>query len=160
MDTVSEARLELVNPALAGKIRQMAGILAGEGITLRVTQGLRTWAEQSALYAQGRTSPGAIVTNAEPGHSWHNYGLAVDLVPMTEAGQPDWNTSHPVWQRIVSLGESLGLESGARWRTFPDWPHLQLTGTFPVSPDAKVIAAYHEVNGDLSKIWTMAQIGA
>lgn len=156
MDSVSEGRLQWVHPHLAEKIRQMAQILDGESVILRVTQGLRTWSEQAALYAQGRTAPGKIVTNAAPGHSWHNFGLACDVAPMNQAGQPDWNTSHPVWQRIVYLGTSLGLESGAQWRTFPDWPHFQLTGTLPVSPTEEVIQAYHDSNGDLSQIWKLA----
>lgn len=131
MDHTSEARLSLVCPALADKIRQLAEMLLQEGIEIRVTQGLRSWAEQDALYAQGRTAPGKIVTNAAGGHSYHNFGMAVDVAPMDQSQQPDWNVAHPAWQRIVQVGTSLGLDSGAQWRTFKDWPHLQLTGRFP-----------------------------
>lgn len=35
---------------------------------------------QAWLYAQGRTRPGRVITRAKPGYSWHEYGLAVDLV--------------------------------------------------------------------------------
>ena len=58
--------------------------------TFRVTMGLRTIDEQNTLYAQGRTVPGQIVTNAPGGTSYHNYGLAVDICEMVN-GQPDWN---------------------------------------------------------------------
>src|ERR1700741_5277351 len=119
MDTVSEARLMNVHPLLASKIRQLSALLGQEGIVIRVTQGLRTWEEQDKLYQQGRTTPGPIETNPPAGSSSHNYGLAVDVVPMTKAG-PDWNVTHPVWARITSAGTSLGLESGSAWRTFPD----------------------------------------
>lgn len=51
-------------------------------ITLRITQGLRTFEEQNALYAQGRTKPGSKVTNAKAGQSFHNYGQAIDLVEL------------------------------------------------------------------------------
>jgi peptidoglycan L-alanyl-D-glutamate endopeptidase CwlK len=58
MDKVSEARLSLVHPKLAERIRQMALMLQQEGIEIRVTQGLRSWSEQNALFAKGRTEPG------------------------------------------------------------------------------------------------------
>ena len=134
MDNVSETRLGEVYPGLADKVRKMAQMLETEGIDIRVTQSLRLWAEQEALYAEGRTTPGQIVTNAQPGYSWHQFGLAVDVAPLTPQG-PDWNIGHPVWARIVAVGTSLGLDSGAGWRSFPDWPHFQLTGRFPATPD-------------------------
>ena len=153
MDTVSELRLSQVYPGLADKIRSMAATLEAETIDIRVTQGLRTMAEQEALYAQGRTTAGAIVTNASAGSSWHNFGLAVDVVPLTPQG-PDWNIAHPVWNRIVAVGSGLGLVAGGEWRTFPDWPHFQLTGRFPVSPndEARTIFA----TGGLDAVWEAA----
>lgn len=142
-----------VHPLLARKIRQMADILANDTppVTIRVTQGLRTWQEQAQLYAQGRSAGGKVVTNAEPGHGWHEFGLAVDVVPFGLDGQPDWNTSHPIWQRLVQLGTSLGLVAGAQWRSFPDWPHFQLTGKLPVSPDAQVRESF--LQSGISGIW-------
>ena len=59
-------------------------------ITLRITMGYRTIKEQNDLYAQGRTKPGNKVTNAKGGQSFHNFGLAVDLVELVN-GQPNWN---------------------------------------------------------------------
>ena len=141
MDSISEARLASICPELAIRVRKMAEMLAEEKIVIMVTQGLRTWDEQDRLYQQGRTAPGKIVTNAPAGSSYHNYGLAVDVCPddPTLAGfQLDWNLNHPAWKRIVSIGESLGLVSGSEWRTFPDWPHFQLTGPFPTSPNHDV----------------------
>jgi peptidoglycan L-alanyl-D-glutamate endopeptidase CwlK len=55
-------------------------ILTKHGVTFEVLSGLRSYAQQAALFAQGRTKPGKIVTNARPGSSWHNYGLAIDVV--------------------------------------------------------------------------------
>jgi len=54
-------------------------IMTPKGVKVEVISGLRSWAAQAALYAQGRTKPGKIVTKARPGSSWHNYGLAIDL---------------------------------------------------------------------------------
>ena len=135
MDSVSEARLQSVYPPLADRVRRMAVMLALEGIDIRVVQAFRTTAEQQALYEQGRSHEGKIVTNCQGGHSYHNFGLAVDCCPSTHGpGEPfdaDWHAEHPQWKRMVAIGQSLGLDSGATWRTFKDFPHFQLTGRFP-----------------------------
>jgi peptidoglycan L-alanyl-D-glutamate endopeptidase CwlK len=157
MDANSEARLNMVHPALAAKVRQMADILDEQFITIRVTQGLRSMDEQAALYAQGRTTPGKIVTNALPGTSWHNFGLAVDVAPFDAEGQPDWNVNHPSWKNIVATGEGLGLFSGSKFRTFPDWPHFQLTGDLPVSPDDATRQAFKV--GGLLAVWSNTGLG-
>jgi peptidoglycan LD-endopeptidase CwlK len=153
MDTISRSRLATVYPSLASLIMQMS---QGLSFDIEVTQGLRTWAEQDALYAQGRTTPGQIVTHVAGGYSWHCFGLAVDLVPEDiTPGQPDWNLSHPVWARMVSLAESLGLVSGAEWHGADlDTPHVQLTGRFPLTPDDEVRAIY--TAGGLPAVWTAA----
>lgn len=144
MDAISERRLTEVHPLLASKIRQLSDTVAADQppVHLRVTQALRTWSEQARLYALGRSDPGRVVTNAQPGHSWHQFGLAVDVVPLGQDGQPDWNTSHPIWQRLVAAGTALGLQAGARFRTFPDYPHFQLTGKLPESPDNETREAF------------------
>lgn len=156
MDTVSEQRLTQIYPLLADKVRKLAELLAKENIVIRVVQGLRTIAEQDALYAQGRTKPGKKVTNCPGGKSWHNFGLALDLVPSTHGVdkpfEPDWNETHPTWKRMVEIAESLGLNCGAKWRTFKDYPHVQLTGRFPVgAPNAEVVALFKK--GGLKAVW-------
>lgn len=150
MNAISEARLKEVHPKLAERVRSMAEVLLGESIEIQVTQSLRSCKEQAALYAQGRTAPGSIVTNAKPGHSWHNFGLAVDVAPFN-GGIPDWNANHPVWKRIVAVGQSVGLLPGSSWRTFPDWPHFQMTGQLPVSPDDAVRVAFED--GGIEAVW-------
>jgi peptidoglycan L-alanyl-D-glutamate endopeptidase CwlK len=135
LSSISEVRLSFVMPLLAEKVRYMAEILEldSEPIYLVVLAGLRTWAEQNALYAQGRTLPGNIVTNAKGGESWHNFGCAVDCAPEIVKGQIDWNGNHPQWKRMQQVGESLGLTSGATWTRLVDAPHFQLTGPFPAA---------------------------
>lgn len=132
MDSHSEARLQLLYPRLADAVRQMHDRLLDEGITIIVTQGLRTIAEQQALYEQGRSKPGKIVTNAPGGHSWHNFGLACDCAIENSDGSIDWNASHPAWKRMEAIGVSLGLTSGANWVRIVDAPHFQITGRFPI----------------------------
>jgi peptidoglycan L-alanyl-D-glutamate endopeptidase CwlK len=154
MDAVSDSRLAQINPELAGKVRSLAALLADENIIIRVTQGLRSWNEQQALYAQGRTTPGKIVTNAPPGYSWHQFGLAVDVAPFNLEGQPDWNAEDPNWKRIIALGESLGLVSGSTFISCPDDPHFQLTGSWPVSPTDEVRSVF--LNAGMLAVWVEA----
>jgi len=120
-------------PSLADKIRTLGEMLSQEGITIRVIQGLRTWAEQDALYAQGRTTPGKIVTNAKGGESWHNLGVACDCAPMNSDQTVDWNPAHPQWKRMEELGVSLGMVSGANWLRLVDAPHFQYTSPYPMA---------------------------
>ena len=162
LDSISVARLQSVCPVLADKITQMSVMLEQESIVIRVVQGLRTWPEQDALYAQGRTTPGKIVTNVKGGQSWHNMGLAVDCVPSAaiagSAYVPDWNSEHPSWRRMIAVGQSLGLESGSSWRTFPDQPHFQLQGRFPIgAPNDEVREIFRNVG--MTGVWVEAGIG-
>lgn len=163
MDNFSESRLGGVHPGLAEKIRDMATMLDADGIVIRVTQGLRTWDQQQDLWQRGRDERGqvvdkaAVVTKAPAGYSWHNFGLAVDVVPddTTLAGfQADWNTAHPAWAKIIAVGKSLGLVEGAEWRTFPDWPHFQLTGRFPATPTDEVRRIYKDLG--MRGVWAEA----
>lgn len=89
-----------------------------------------TWRDieaQNALYAIGRTvdKDKRPVTNAEGGHSWHNYKVAWDVVPIIQ-GKPVWDSNDPVWQEVIKAGEDSGAEAGAKWKTFPDLPHFQI----------------------------------
>lgn len=89
-------------------------------IPILITQGLRTVAEQDALYAQGRTKPGAIITNARGGYSYHNYGLAVDFALLLPNGSSvswdmcrDGNSNQIAdWQEVVKVAKTLGFEWG------------------------------------------------
>lgn len=151
MDPRSEEFLSHVHPMLAWRVRAMASVLSREGITIRVIQGLRTFAEQDKLYAQGRTTEGYIVTHALGGQSWHNFGLAVDCAPI-DGNKIDWDAKHPAWKRMSEAGVKLGLVSGANWKTLPDAPHFQMNGRFPENaPNAEVRSLY--AHGGIEAVW-------
>lgn len=165
MDTTSEARLQLINPVLADKIRALAVNLSAAGLEIRVVQGLRSWATQDALFAQGRDANGnvidksKVVTNARGGYSWHNFGLAVDCAPDNPnipGFQIDWNAGHPQWKQMEAAGVALGLTSGANWLRLVDAPHFQLTGRFPVTPDDEVRQLFKD--GGMEAVWNEAGI--
>jgi peptidoglycan L-alanyl-D-glutamate endopeptidase CwlK len=101
-----------------------------KGVTVEVISGLRSWAAQAALYAQGRTKPGRIVTKARPGSSWHNYGLAIDLglfkngVYLDEK-QP--GLADKLYAEIGIIAGRMGIEWAGNWKSFPETPHFQVT---------------------------------
>jgi len=115
-------KLSLLKPVVQLKAETLIKECRKVGITLIVTSTLRTHAEQDALYAQGRTTAGKVVTNATAGFSYHNWGVAFDVVGLKN-GVPDWNGD---WLTIGKIGESLGLEWGGRWK-FIDKPHFSYT---------------------------------
>ncbi len=124
-DAVSDARIQSLHPDLRAQAAAFVNAVEAElGVQVRVTSGLRTFAEQDALYNQGRTTPGNIVTNARAGRSYHNYGLALDVVPMLN-GQPQWNSPH--WDAIGAIGKRMGFEWGGDFRSLVDKPHFQMT---------------------------------
>ena len=129
MARLNEQRLSYLHPVLAIRGRAMIDLCAHEGIAVLVTQAVRTWEEQDKLYAKGRTEPpiGKIITNAKGGYSYHNFGLAFDIVILDSIGKADWDTAHPGWARAAEIGKSVGLEWGGDWKSFKDLPHFQYT---------------------------------
>ena len=93
------------------------------GIAINIISGTRTYAEQDALYAQGRTTAGDIVTNARGGHSNHNFGIAFDIGVFSGNR---YLPESPLYKAVGALGMELGLEWGGNWKTIVDQPHFQL----------------------------------
>lgn len=108
---------------LCDSVRQAAvdhiQLCASEGIDLLIYCTLRSGDEQKELYAQGRTTKGAIITNARAGESAHNpdkdgKAHAYDCCPMI-GGKPMWDSKHKAWQIVIKNGELAGLVASARW---------------------------------------------
>lgn len=97
-----------------------------EGINVQISEGHRSYARQNELYAQGRTKPGKIVTNARGGQSWHNFGIAVDFFLTNHDGSKALWTVNSKWRRAAQIGKSFGFNWGGDWTSFKDYPHLQM----------------------------------
>lgn len=126
---INSRKIEDLLPVVAEKVQAFIDACGAEGIDLLVTSTYRDHESQNALYAQGRTKPGNVVTNAKGGESFHNFQCAVDVVPLRN-GKPVWSTSGEdgkLWNRIGEIGESVGLEWAGRWRTFKEFAHFQYT---------------------------------
>ena len=83
LDPRSAAAIATLLPAAQRAARRLLAAAndgrLGEGIVMKIICGTRSYAEQTALYAQGRTAPGPIVTDAPAGYSNHNFGIAFDV---------------------------------------------------------------------------------
>lgn len=112
-----------IKPELQTLARKLLEECAKQGIWVLIYYGFRTRAEQEALYAQGRTKPGKIVTNAKPGTSKHEIGEAIDCAPVKD-GKIDWNS--PDFDKIGAIGKSMGLVWGGDFTKIKDKPHFQL----------------------------------
>ncbi len=101
-----------------------------QGLDFITTSTFRDNESQNALYAQGRTAPGKIITNAKAGESFHNYRCAFDIVPLRN-GKPVWGTTGEdlvLWKKIAAVAKAHGLEWAAEWKTFKEFCHFQYTG--------------------------------
>lgn len=128
---INSRKIEDLHPVVADKVRKFKSECERLGIDLLITSTFRDNKSQEELYAQGRTKPGDVVTNAKPGQSFHNWKVAVDVVPLRN-GKPVWGTTTPtdkeLWERVGKIGESVGLEWAGRWKKFKETAHFQYTG--------------------------------
>ena len=123
----ANARSERMIATLLPHVRPYARALyfkaRDNGIAINIISGTRTYAEQDALYAQGRTKAGNIVTNARGGYSNHNFGIAFDIGVFSGNR---YLPESPLYKAVGALGMELGLEWGGNWKTIVDQPHFQL----------------------------------
>ncbi len=148
MDKITIARIALVHPRLREEVeaiyKEICEALTGRAIC-RFTHTLRTFEEQNALFAQGRTAPGKRVTQARGGQSYHNYGLAIDIALLVDADKngthetASWQTKVDFdgdgaadWQEVVAIFKRYGWEWGGDWR-FKDEPHFQKTLNYSIA---------------------------
>ena len=127
--------------------------------------GMRTIAQQDALYALGRTVKnqdgacslkplGNIVTNARGGYSFHNYGLAADIV-FRPGGRWSWDYKKYPYARLGEVGQSLGMTWGGspeftKKLGQPDPAHFQITGGISINRARSLFE-----KGGLEAIWSV-----
>jgi len=127
-------RIKLMHPKLIKEVEEIYDEIC-EALTgrafCRFSYTLRTFAEQDALFAQGRTKPGKIITNAKGGLSMHNYGLAIDIVLIKDGKEAVWDVKGDFdddgksdWMEVVNIFKQYGWEWGGDWK-FYDAPHFQ-----------------------------------
>ena len=133
MDKASQERIQKLHPSVRDEVtlivNECNAALKGRS-QMRITQGLRTFAEQDALYAQRPK-----VTNAKGGQSVHNYGFAVDIVLIIDGKTASWDTKKDWdgdkvsdWDECVKIFAKHGWSWGGNWASFKDMPHFDKIG--------------------------------
>lgn len=132
------ADLTGVHPVLADGVNRVLDAMRALGFPMFVTEGVRTLERQRALYEQGRSQPGPIVTNADgirkrSNHQVHEgdgYGHAVDCA----FSGPEPFGEHQPWAAYGACAEAIGLRWGGAWQgSLVDRPHVEL----PAQPPSK-----------------------
>jgi peptidoglycan L-alanyl-D-glutamate endopeptidase CwlK len=124
---ISSRNLDDLHPHVKALAQKLISACEVRGIDLLVTSTYRDKEAQTTLWQKGRSIPGAIVTNARTGESFHNYRLALDFCPL-EQGKCDWGDSS-TFMKIGMLAETLGMEWAGRWTGAQrEIAHVQWTG--------------------------------
>jgi peptidoglycan L-alanyl-D-glutamate endopeptidase CwlK len=136
IDEITIKRIELLHPKIKDEAIQIYSEICetlSNGVMCRFSHTLRTIEEQNDLYAKGRTIKGQIVTNAKGGQSFHNYGLAIDIVLIID-GKATWDRGTDFdrdgqsdFMEVVKIFKKYGWFWGGDFRTFKDYPHFEKT---------------------------------
>ena len=134
-------------------------IQAGKrGWSVGLNMGLRSVAEQDALYQQGRelrdgiwvvVHPLEVVTKRPGGLSFHNYALAGDIVFKNKSGEWTWDYRTYPWHELGQIGKSLGLDWGGDFKTIDDEPHFEYKKGLNNAQEA--LAIYKQ--GGMDAVW-------
>ena len=118
--------ITLCHPRLQTLTVQLVDKCAGAGFPIKIGESFRSVAEQDALYAQGRTQPGSIVTNAKGSSysSQHQWGIAADFYRAD--GKGAYNEAGDYFNRVGEIAKQLGLAWGGDWKSIVDKPHVYL----------------------------------
>ena len=133
MDKITIERISKLHPSVRSEmetiINECNKVLTGRS-QVRISQGLRTFAEQDVLYLQIPK-----VTNAKAGQSIHNYGFAVDIVLIIDGKEASWDIHKDWdsdgiadWDECVKIFAKHGWSWGGSWSTFKDMPHFDKIG--------------------------------
>ena len=142
--------ITMCHPQLQELANKLVAECKKKGLIVKLGECFRSVAEQDALYAQGRTTAGSIVTNAKGSSysSMHQWGVAFDVI--RNDGKGAYNDNDGWFSKVGKVGKSLGLEWGGDWTSPVDKPHFQLPqwGSTP----AKLKQLYGNVE-NFKKTW-------
>lgn len=139
---INSRSLDDLHPRVKDLAQQFLAACKAIDLDVIITSTYRDNECQQMLYQKGRMTPGAIVTNAKAGESWHNYRLAFDFCPL-EYGKAAW-TDSATFNRCGTIGEKLGLQWAGRWNDpLRETAHLQYTGGLTLADlqNGKTLAA-------------------
>ncbi len=134
IDKPSLDKIKKLHPSVRNEVMSIVQEINTKVLTgrskVRISQGLRTFAEQDKLFAQRPK-----VTNARGGQSVHNYGFAVDIVLIIDGKTASWDTKKDWdndkvndWDECVKVFAKYGWNWGGNWHSFKDMPHFDKIG--------------------------------
>lgn len=138
-------KVKQAHPEVLARGIEMVRRCYDEGIYILFTDGLRTDIEQAKLFGQSRenywykgVNYGAPnkrwATNAEPGESFHNFGLALDYVLTDCTAKPVFWTRNKQWERAAAIAKELGFSWGGDWHSgIRDNPHIEYNGGLTIN---------------------------
>lgn len=144
LDQITLERIKQIHPKVRQQLLEdyiyINEKVLGKGVRLRFAFTYRSPEEQNALYAQGRTKKGDIVTNSKAWQSIHQYGLAFDIVMLYDNNldgtfeEASWSLVKDGdkdgiadWLEVANYFKSKGWSYGGDWRSFKDYPHFEKT---------------------------------
>ena len=119
--------ITLCHPILQKLAARLIEECEKQGLKIKIGETLRTVAEQDDLYAQGRTKPGSIVTNAKGSSysSQHQWGIAFDFY--RNDGKGAYNEEDQFFTKVGKTAKAIGLGWGGDWTSIVDKPHIYMT---------------------------------
>lgn len=131
MDISVNKNLDLIHPLLKEKALSGISEAKKDGLYIKIFEGFRSSARTDFLYSLGRTKIGKVVTNASSGKSWHNYGLAVDIVFFEDE---KW-----MWAGNFCALSKYMIDQGLEWGGKSDACHFQLRGGLSISQAQNIV---------------------
>ena len=177
MDQISINRIQSAHPVLRDELltilKDCEIALSGRA-DVRFTFVLRSLEEQQAIFAQGRqaiavvnnlrakvkmppitVAENKIVSYAQPGSSYHNYGLAVDIVLIIDGRTAAWDVITDFdgdrvadWMEVVKIFKKYGWTWGGDWvgKKY-DAPHFQKTFGLSIADCRRRVASKSFIPG-------------
>jgi peptidoglycan L-alanyl-D-glutamate endopeptidase CwlK len=141
--------VSLLAPKFREALTRVLARMAALGHDAVVFETLRTQERQQFLYGFGREYDDGrgVVTNSPSMSSWHNYGLAADVISRSA----EWDASAEFWNDLRDACTAEKLMSGGRWSK-PDRPHVQWwCDGMHISPSPNAAKLYAE--GGIEAVW-------
>ena len=117
-DKVTNERIKKLDPRIRCHAKNFINRVEIElGYKFRISDGYRDFKHQAGL---------TTAIKAAPGKSYHNYGLAIDIVQITNNGKSDsYKLLENPNNKIAKIGKEIGFEWGGHWKT-RDLPHFEM----------------------------------
>lgn len=126
---IEAAKWATLHPVLAARLRKVFDAMAQSGHPMFLVQGLRTDAEQIALYARGRTVKGPRVTNCDGVTTRSNHQPDADgfshAADCAFVGPLPFDDDQP-WHLYGAIAQDCGLVWGGNFKSLADRPHVEL----------------------------------